>query len=75
MNHLHLAAIAAQHAAKWQPSHAEVSDIRIAGGVALIGALFGMYRTVTKPGRTARAATQAAHDERVERRYAGYEAD
>lgn len=70
MKHLHLAATVAQHAAgKIQFSGSETADIRIAGAVAIAGCLFGMYRTVTKPGRDARAeaAYHAAQTERAGR--------
>lgn len=75
MNHLYLAAVSAQHAAKWQPSHAEVSDIRIVGAVALPLLCLGLIRTIVK-GR--QATPQAAAHERMvraEREFAGYEAD
>lgn len=57
--HLHLAAVAAQHAAKWQMSGSEVTDVRIGGLVALGVCVFGMTRTILK-GRDARAMSMSA---------------
>ena len=64
MNHLYLAAIATQHAAKWQPSHAEVSDIRLVGAVALPICIIGLIRTVIKGRRQTQPYSVPARSER-----------